>query len=48
MRLLLAEDDAMIGEAVRAGLRREGYTVDWIRDGNAAEEALAAGAYDLL
>ena len=48
MRLLLAEDDAMIGEAVRAGLRREGYTVDWIRDGAAAEEALAAGAYDLL
>ena len=48
MRLLLAEDDAMIGEAVRAGLRREGYTVDWIRDGNAAEEAIAAGAYDLL
>ena len=48
MRLLLAEDDAMIGEAVRAGLRREGYTVDWIRDGAAAEEALAAGSYDLL
>ncbi|HSW32645.1 MAG TPA: response regulator [Steroidobacteraceae bacterium] len=48
MRLLLAEDDAMIGEAVRAGLRREGYTVDWVRDGTFAEEALAAGAYDLL
>lgn len=48
MRLLLAEDDAMIGEAVRAGLRREGYTVDWIRDGLAAEAALAAGTYDLL
>jgi len=48
MRLLLAEDDAMIGEAVRAGLRREGYTVDWVGDGTAAEEALAAGPYDLL
>ena len=48
MRLLLAEDDAMIGEAVRAGLRREGYTVDWVGDGTAAEEALAAGTYDLL
>lgn len=48
MRLLLAEDDAMIGEAVRAGLRREGYTVDWIHDGLAAEVALATGTYDLL
>jgi two-component system response regulator QseB len=48
MRLLLAEDDAMIGEAIRAGLRRDGYTVDWVRDGTAAAEALAAGPYDLL
>ena len=48
MRLLLAEDDTMIGEAVRAGLRRDGFAVDWVRDGNAAAEALAAGSYDLL
>ena len=52
MRLLLVEDDAMIGESVRVGLRRDGFTVDWVQDGRAAEIALAnvaAGAvYDLL
>jgi len=39
MRLLLVEDDAMIGESVRLGLRRDGFTVDWVRDGRAAELA---------
>jgi two-component system response regulator QseB len=48
MRLLLAEDDVMIGQAVRSGLRREAFAVDWVRDGAAAEEALAAGTYDIL
>ncbi len=52
MRLLLVEDDAMIGESVRVGLRRDGFTVDWVRDGRAAELALAnvaAGAvYDVM
>ena len=46
MRLLLAEDDTMIGEAVRAGLRRQGFAVDWVRDGVAAEQALLGEAYD--
>ena len=46
MRLLLAEDDTMIGEAVRAGLRRQGFAVDWVRDGVAAEQALLAEDYD--
>ncbi len=46
MRLLLAEDDAMIGEAVHEGLRRQGFAVDWVRDGAAAELALAAEPYD--
>jgi DNA-binding response OmpR family regulator len=41
MRILLVEDDPMIGEAVRDGLKLEGYTVDWVRDGKAAETALA-------
>ncbi len=52
MRLLLVEDDAMIGESVRAGLRGDGFIVDWVQDGRAAELAVAnvaAGAvYDLL
>ena len=36
----------MIGEAVRAGLRRQGFAVDWVRDGIAAEQALLAETYD--
>jgi two-component system response regulator QseB len=46
VRLLLAEDDTMIGEAVHQGLRRQGFTVDWVRDGAAAEQALANEPYD--
>jgi DNA-binding response OmpR family regulator len=46
MRLLLAEDDTMIGEAVRDGLRRHGFVVDWVQDGIAAEQALATEPYD--
>ena len=38
----------MIGESVRLGLRRDGFTVDWVRDGRAAELALANGVYDLM
>jgi two-component system response regulator QseB len=48
MRLLLVEDDAMIGASVQAGLRQEGFAVDWARDGQAAELALAGEPYDLM
>ena len=48
MRLLVVEDDAMIGNAIRTGLRQDGYTVDWVRDGTAAELATAATAYDAI
>jgi two-component system response regulator QseB len=44
--LLLAEDDTMIGEAVHSGLRRQGFAVDWVRDGAAAELALSSEPYD--
>ena len=47
MRLLLAEDDAMIGAAVRDRLRSQGFAVDWVRDGRAADAALAEDVYDL-
>lgn len=48
MRLLLVEDDAMIGSSVQQGLRQDGFTVDWVRDGQAAETALSSETYDLL
>jgi two-component system response regulator QseB len=48
MRLLLVEDDAMIGESVAAGLRLAGHTVDWVQDGRAAEAALAAPGHELM
>jgi two-component system response regulator QseB len=48
MRLLLVEDDAMIGAAARDGLRQEGHAVDWVRDGPQAEAAAANGVYDLV
>jgi two-component system, OmpR family, response regulator len=48
MRLLLVEDDAMIGESVRKGLRQEGFAVDWVTDGRAAELSLDAEAFDLM
>jgi two-component system response regulator QseB len=46
MRLLLIEDDRMIGEALRRGLREEGFSVDWIDDGKAAELAFREPGYD--
>ena len=48
MRLLLVEDDAMIGEAIRTGLRRDGFAVDWVHDGDAAERVLGTEEFDLL
>lgn len=48
MRLLLAEDDPMIGKSVQIGLKREGYAVDWVQDGIAAELALAHDVYELV
>ena len=48
MRLLLVEDDSMIGSGLRQGLRRDGYTVDWLQDGKAANTALQTVSYDLL
>jgi two-component system response regulator QseB len=48
MRLLLVEDDAMIGASVQSGLRQEGYSVDWVRDGAAAELALANGVHEMI
>jgi two-component system, OmpR family, response regulator QseB len=48
MRVLLVEDDDLIGCGVEAGLRQAGFTVDWARDGHKAGLALDTTAYSLL
>ena len=47
MRVLVVEDDPMIGRAVVAGLHEQGYAVDWVKDGAEAELALGNAVYDL-
>lgn len=46
MRILLAEDDPLLGDGLRAGLRQLGFLVDWVRDGEAAERELRAQPYE--
>jgi two-component system OmpR family response regulator/two-component system response regulator QseB len=46
MRILLAEDDPLLGDGLRAGLRQLGFQVDWVRDGAVAERELLAQPYD--
>lgn len=46
MRLLLVEDDAMLGSALRAGLRQDGHAVDWVRSAGAADTAWLTGSAD--
>ena len=48
MRLLLVEDDTMIGESVLDLLRAEGYAIDWVKDGVMADTALSSQTYDLV
>ncbi|MCK9388547.1 MAG: response regulator [Sulfuritalea sp.] len=45
MRILLVEDDALLGDALQAGLRQAGHAVDWARDGVGAETALMTEDY---
>ena len=46
MRILLAEDDPLLGDGLRAGLRQLGFQVDWVTDGEAAERELCAQSYE--
>lgn len=48
MRVLLVEDDELLGEGLREGLKRDGYTVDWVKDGAFAEQALKTESFDLV
>jgi DNA-binding response OmpR family regulator len=45
MRVLLVEDDMLLGKAVRTGLEQQGHAVDWVRDGSEAESAALHGEY---
>ncbi|MBD8706443.1 response regulator [Pseudomonas sp. NPDC078416] len=47
MRLLLVEDDVALGEGIHQALSREGYTVDWVKDGASALHALLSEVFDL-
>jgi len=48
VRILLVEDDSLLGEAVRDGLRQEGYVVDWVPDGGTALAALSTSNFSAL
>ncbi|MCG6969651.1 MAG: response regulator transcription factor [Gammaproteobacteria bacterium] len=48
MRVLLAEDDDLLGDGLKTGLKQEGYTVDWVKDGQSAENALLDNEFDLV
>jgi len=45
MRVLVVEDDALLGDAIQAGLKQAGYAVDWMKDGVSAEQALSSEPY---
>lgn len=48
MKILLIEDDQMIGESLSHALKSAGYAVDWARDGQIGEESLHTGSYNLV
>ncbi|MEC5212971.1 two-component system OmpR family response regulator [Polaromonas sp. CG_9.5] len=48
MRVLLVEDDAMIGEAIQAALRDASYAADWVKNGQTALTTLGCQHYDLV
>jgi two-component system response regulator QseB len=48
MRLLLVEDDDLLGDAVKTGLQQYGYVVDWLKDGESAKSALKSELFDLI
>jgi len=48
MRVLVVEDDALLGDAIQAGLKQSGYAVDWMQDGASAAQALATEPYAVV
>ncbi|MGB6976379.1 MAG: response regulator, partial [Gammaproteobacteria bacterium] len=48
MRILLVEDDDLLGDGTRVGLIQKGYTVDWVKDGESALQALTADTFEVI
>jgi len=48
MRILIVEDDALLGDAIQAGLKQSGYAADWVRDGALADQVLATEPFDAV
>ena len=48
MRILLVEDDRMIGESLHKALSQNGYAIDWVKDGDTAEISLSTHTYDMM
>lgn len=48
MRVLVVEDDELLGDALRAGLTQDGYSIDWVKDGKQADSALSLESYSAV
>lgn len=48
MRILLIEDDSLLGDGIRVGLKQVGFAVDWVQDGLAAKLALETESYSIM
>ena len=48
MRVLLVEDDEWLGDATQAGMKKHGYTVDWVKDGQSALQAASGEFFDII
>ena len=48
MRILLVEDDQLLGDGISTGLKENNYTVDWVRDGNDALNAMKYEHFDII
>ena len=48
MRILIVEDDTLLGDGIRAGLSQNGYAADWVEDGEAAQTAMLTNDYEAI
>ena len=48
MRILLIEDDLLLGDSIKSSIVTEGYQVDWLKDGSQAMTAMLTGCFDLV